>query len=205
MAGNPQPTGAGVDVAGFGPEQMQDLLARSRRLNQLDYFEVLKLEKTATPADIKKAFYRDSRTFHPDRFYQLKDEEFKERVKDLYKRITEAYYVLRDDTKRRKYQADISGSERASKLRFTEASEAEQKAAAKKEQEEQIGVHPKGRQFYQTAQSDIDGERWASAERNLKMALTFEPSNARYKEKLALVQGKINEQNKQKGNSFQIK
>jgi hypothetical protein len=184
------------------PEQLQDLAQRLAALNELDYFEVLKLEKTALPAEIKKAFYRESRTYHPDRFFHLTDTELKEQVKELYKRVTEAYYMLRDDVKRKKYLADVTGPGRAQKLRFTEASEAETKQAAKKEQEEQIGLHPKGRQFYQTAMNEMAGERWAAAERNLKMALTYEPQNARYKEKLNEAQAQLNGKG---GNNFQIK
>ncbi|MFY0575051.1 DnaJ domain-containing protein [Cystobacter fuscus] len=81
---------------------------------------------------MKKAFYRESRAYHPDRFFQLQDKEVKERVNELYKRVTEAYYVLRDDAKRRQYTADVSGPERAHKLRFTESSESETRAASKR-------------------------------------------------------------------------
>jgi DnaJ-class molecular chaperone len=190
---------------GLDPQQLAELEARCAKLDQLDYFEVLLLPREATPADIKKAFYRDSRTYHPDRFYQLDSKTLKDQVNELYKRVTEAYYVLRDDMKRRKYVADISGPERAQKLRFTEASEAETKAAVKKEHEEQIGSHPKGRQFYQLGSADLDASRWSSAERNLKMALTYEPANARYKEKLSEAQKKLNEESKAKGESFKIK
>ncbi len=170
-----------------------------------DFYKTLGVSKDATPADIKKAFYRESRTYHPDRFFHLETKELKERVNELYKRVTEAYYVLRDDTKRRKYVDDISGPERAQKLRFTEASEAETKAAARKEQEEQIGTHPKGRQFYQTGAADADAGRCASAERNLKMALTYEPANARYKEKLAEVQKVLQEEARKQGDAFKIR
>ncbi|ATB47113.1 molecular chaperone DnaJ [Corallococcus macrosporus DSM 14697] len=186
-------------------QQLADLEARCSRLDQLDYFEVLMLEKTATPADIKRAFYRESRTYHPDRFFQVDSRELKERINDLYKRVTEAYYVLRDDSKRKKYVTDVTGPERAQKLRFTEASEAETKAAAKKEQEEQIGTHPKGRQFFQQAQRDADAGNWAAAERNLKMALTYEPANARYKERLAEVQKQSQDESRDKGGSFKIR
>jgi curved DNA-binding protein CbpA len=189
----------------LSPEQLIDLEMRCEALDTLDYFEVLKLEKDATPADIKRAFYRESRTYHPDRYFQLPDGGLKDRVNELYKRVTEAYYFLRDDAKRRKYAADVTGPERAQKLRFTETSEAETKLAAKKEQEEQIGTHPKGRQFYQLGAADLDAGRWSSAERNLKMALTYEPANARYKEKLAEAQKKLNEESKSKGESFKIK
>jgi DnaJ-class molecular chaperone len=200
----PPPEAAGTKGT-LDPSQVAELEARCAKLDQLDYFEVLQLPREATPGDIKKAFYRESRTYHPDRFYQLESKTLKDQVNELYKRVTEAYYVLRDDTKRRKYVADITGPERAQKLRFTEASEAETKAAAKKEQEEQIGTHPKGRQFYQQGAADLEAGRWASAERNLKMALTYESSNARYKEKLAEAQKKLNEESKAKGESFKIK
>lgn len=174
-------------------EQLVDLDQRYTALDSLDYFQVLKLEPSAAPAEIKKAFYRESRAFHPDRFFQLKDAFLKERVTSLYKRITEAYHVLRDDTRRRKYVVDITGPDRAQRLRFTETSEADAKVAAKREAEEAIGTHPKGRQFYQTAMSDFAAEKWSSAERNLKMALTYEPQNALYKEKLGELQTKLRE------------
>lgn len=177
----------------------------SSTLDELDYFQILKLPKEAPPSEIKRAFYRESRTYHPDRFYHLRDEATKEKVHEIYKRITEAYSVLRDDLKRRKYVEDISGPDRKNRLRFTELSEAEAKQLLKKEQEEQIGTHPKGRQFYQTAMNDIAAENWNAAERNLKMALTFEPSNARYKEKLTEVQNKLHEISKQSGGAFKIK
>jgi DnaJ-class molecular chaperone len=190
---------AATGELGLTAEQLADLELRCARLDEMDYFEVLMVERTTAPADIKKAFYRESRTYHPDRFFHLENKELKERVNELYKRVTEAYYVLRDDTKRRKYLEDISGPERDQKLRFTESAEVETRAAAKRQVEEQIGTTPKGRQFYQTGAADAEAGRWSSAERNLKMALTFEPANARYKEKLAEVQKVINEESRKQG------
>ncbi|RKG95501.1 molecular chaperone DnaJ [Corallococcus sp. CA053C] len=184
--------------------QLTELEVRCAKLDQTDYFELLSLDRSAVPADIKKAFYRESRIYHPDRFFQLESKPLKEQVHELYKRVTEAYYVLRDDTKRKKYLADIAGPDRAQKLRFTDASEAETKAAVKKEQEEQIGTHPKGRQFYAQAQKDLEAGNPSAAERNLKMALTYEPANARYKETLAEAQKQTAE--KSKGDSsFKIR
>jgi DnaJ-class molecular chaperone len=184
---------------------MTHLNALAARLNTLDYFQILGVEKTANPAEIKSAFHRWSRAYHPDRFYQLDDKELKQRVNEVYKRITEAYYVLRDDAKRKGYLTDIGGPDRAQKLRFTEASEVETKAAIRKEHEEQIGTHPKGRQFFQTGMADFDAQRWAAAERNFKMALTFEPANPRYKEKLAEAQQKVYDESKKAGEPFKIK
>ena len=174
-------------------------------MDQADYFELLDVPNTATPAEIKKAFYKNSRCYHPDRFFQLPDDELKARVNAVYKRLTEAYAVLKEDAKRQKYLADITGPERAQKLRFTEASEAEARQQKKKEQEEQIGTTPKGRQFYATGVADLEAGRFTSAERNFKMAVTFEPANARYKERLKEAQDKLLEETRKSGGQFKIR
>jgi len=178
-------------ASALSQDQHRDLEDRTQRLDALDYFELLRVPQDLPPSEIKKAFYRESRLYHPDRFFQVTDPVLKARVHDLYKRITEAYFVLRDDAKRRKYTADINGPERAKKLRFSEVSEVETKAASRKEHEEQIGTTPKGRQFFQTAMADLEAGRAPAAERNLKMALTYEPANPRYKEKLLEAQQQL--------------
>jgi DnaJ-class molecular chaperone len=187
------------------PSEIVRLNALAAGMNRLDYFEILNLEKSATPAEIKSAFHSWSRTYHPDRFYQLRDKQLQVRIHEVYKRITEAYYVLRDDQKRRGYLADILGPDRQQKFRFTETSEAETKAAVRRELEEQTGKHPKGRQFFQSGMNDFGTQRWAAAERNLKMALTFEPSNQLYKDKLAEAQQKLHEEAKKSGDPFRIR
>ncbi len=202
-AAGPIPASGPIDQ--LNPAQVQALARLAAQVVTLDYFQVLKLSTTAVPAEIKAAFYRESRIYHPDRFFHLTDEKTKVDLGTVYKRITEAYYFLRDDQKRRKYVADIAGPERKNKLRFSEASEAESKAEVKKQAEEQIGTHPKGRSFFQTAMKEVASESWSAAERSLKTALTYEPSNARYKEELARVQLKVHEAFKAKGDQFKIR
>ncbi|HEX4801945.1 MAG TPA: DnaJ domain-containing protein [Myxococcaceae bacterium] len=205
-AGSPvRPAVVAAPAARLDLSAMTQLNALAARLNTLDYFQLLSVATSATPPEIKAAFHRWSRAFHPDRFYQVADKELKQRVNEVYKRITEAYYVLRDDVKRKAYLSDISSPERAKKLRFTEAAELETKAAVRKEQEEQIGTHPKGRQFFQAGMADFDAQKWAAAERNFKMALTFEPANPRYKEKLAEAQERNYQESKKAGEPFKIR
>lgn len=185
--------------------QAAALRALAQNLNALDYFAVLGVVHAATPGDIKKAFYRESRTYHPDRFFHLLDSQVKTDLGSIYKRITESYYVLRDDAKRKKYQADISGADRANKLRYTEATESELKAEARKTVDEEFGNNPKSRPFFKSALADIERKNWASAERNLKMGLTYEAGNARFKEQLLDVQKKLDEQRRVSGEAFKIK
>jgi DnaJ-class molecular chaperone len=191
-----------ISVPRTAPAVLEERLSE---LQAMDYFQILKLEKSASPSDIKAAFYRESRAYHPDRFYHMPDDPLKERVHGLYKRIIEAYFVLRDERKRQQYTADISSPQRLQKLRFTEASEVETKEAVKKEHQLQIGSHPKGRQFFTTGMADYNAGSWSNAERNCKMALTYEPQNALYKEKLKDVQQKLYERSKEQGQAFKIK
>lgn len=173
-------------------------------LDQLDYFAVLKLAQTATPAEIKAAYYRESRAFHPDRFAAQPSERLRELVGRIYRRINEAYTVLRDDRKRARYVVDVTGPDRAQKLRFTEAEEAAVKEEQKKKIEEQFGQTPNGRKFYAAALVELEAGRWDAAERALKSALMYEPGNERFKEQLAAVQREL-DRSRPKGDQFRIK
>ena len=146
--------------AGVDPAFAAEAEYWSDRLEELDYFQVLKLLPVAGPGDVKKAYHRESRAYHPDKFFKLQDEDFQDRVDRIYKRINEAYVVLRDDRKRAKYAGDVAGPNRAQKLRFTEESEQEVKAAAKKEREEVVGTTPQGRKFFEQGMKDLAANRF---------------------------------------------
>jgi len=162
--------------------------ALAAAIDQLDYFGILKIPQTATPVEIKAAYYRESRAYHPDRFAALPDAALRDLVGRIYRRVNEAYTILRDDRKRARYVADVNGPDRTRKLRFTEVEEAAVKEEQKKKVEEQFGQTPNGRKFFAAALTEIQGGRWEAAERALKSALMYEPGNAKFKEQLAAVQ-----------------
>ncbi|MBI5509147.1 MAG: molecular chaperone DnaJ [Deltaproteobacteria bacterium] len=72
-------------------------------MERRDYYEVLGVERSASDADIKKAYRRLAMEFHPDR---NKDKGAEEKFKEA----SEAYQVLSDAGKRRVYdQAGFDG------------------------------------------------------------------------------------------------
>jgi curved DNA-binding protein CbpA len=172
------------------PRFQIEVEALAGSLDQVDYFAILKVEREAGPQEIKAAYHRESRVYHPDRFAAVPDARFRELVGRIYRRVNEAYTVLRDDARRRKYLADVTGPERDRKLRFTEEDEAVVKEERKRRIEEQMGQTPNGRRFFAGALADLQAGRWESAERNLKMALAYEPANPRFLQELEQLERK---------------
>lgn len=155
-------------------------------IDQLDYFQMLGSTPDASVEDLKAKYHALQRNYHPDTFYQSPDVELKAAVMKISKRVAEAYVVLRDAEKRAKYTRDVTGPDRAKKLRYTEQSEQE----VRKEKEEELGKTPQGRQLVNKAMLAAKAGDFASAVRDLRTAMLFEKDNAIIKARLAELEEK---------------
>lgn len=166
-------------MADLAPLEIQAL---SKIMDELDYYQILHLERGASVGEIKKAFHHTSRTFHPDVNRHL-EENLQDQCSRISKRVTEAYCVLRDPRRRRAYDERLGqgANDEGFRMQLAEA----KAAHAKQDTEERQGKTAQGRQFHQKAMHDLEQDDLASAARNLQMALTFEADNEDFKEKLA--------------------
>src|SRR5262249_51793552 len=73
-------------------------------VNYKDYYHVLGVPKTAAEKDIKSAYRKLARKWHPDA-----NPDNPHEAEEKFKEIQEAYEVLSDPEKRRKY--DVLGSD----------------------------------------------------------------------------------------------
>ena len=154
----------------------EEAIVLANLIDEMDYYQVLRVEPKVPLEQIRKAYHQQSKHFHPDRYYQLEDPEFKECIFKIAKRITEAYTALRDVQKRRSYDQQLEKTQHMN-LRLTDEAVQEQK----KVQEEQIGKTDKGRKIYQQGLQELNRKNYAAAERAFKMGLAYEPDNALFK------------------------
>jgi len=79
------------------------ILAFYRRMPDLDYFDRLEVDPQADRAAIRRAYFRLSKEFHPDRYYGKDLGAFRQMIGEVFKGVSEAFATLSDDGKRREY------------------------------------------------------------------------------------------------------
>jgi tetratricopeptide (TPR) repeat protein len=169
------------------------ILEFESRLNESDH-AVLGVGPTADAREIKKAYFRLSKEFHPDRFFRRNIGEFKQRLDRIFKRVADAYENLTnaesgDDESLRSTSARDAGSGGAAEAADAPGNERlrllKQRMPFKMD-----GAVPEERR----EQADEIFKAVVSAERmgritealsQVRLALTFDPKNRRYAAKLA--------------------
>lgn len=155
-------------------------------LPMLDYYQVLKVDRKAHLNDLKKAFFRESQALHPDKFFGSTDEELKAAVMMIYKRIAEAYAVLRDPELRVKYDQQLgSGAEAPKRLERRE-----QPGGANVPTADPKAKNSQAQKFLTLGLTAFRKGDFDGAIMNLQFALKFEPGNDGIAKKLKEAQDK---------------
>jgi DnaJ-class molecular chaperone len=163
-------------MSGMAPTEIKAL---ARIIGELDYYQLLHLDRDAVAGEVKRAYHSTSRAFHPDANRHLAP-DLRAAVVVIAKRVTEAYSVLRNPRRRQAYDRRLETTSEV-RMQLAEA----QAEAGRQANEELGGTTPQGRQFHRLAQLDLQRNDYGSAVRNLQTALTFEPNNALFKQQLA--------------------
>ena len=79
------------------------ILAFYRRIPDLDYFDRLEVDPQADRAAIRRAYFRLSKEFHPDRYYGKDLGGYREMLGEIFKAISEAFATLSDESQRQAY------------------------------------------------------------------------------------------------------
>ena len=128
------PSDDGIDLR---PDQRMAIEVASDGIENKSFYEILLLPRTADERAIKRAYYRLSKEYHPDKFYRKELGAYKEKLEAIFNKVNEAYRVLSDLDAREDYDLLVFGEDGKDAASPTEATttvnfvpDAERKKAA---------------------------------------------------------------------------
>jgi curved DNA-binding protein CbpA len=174
-------------------QQKKRILFIESKLGSWSHYSLLNLKRTASHGDIKKAYFKASKEFHPDAYFRKELGTYKRRVDTIFRAMKKAYDVLNDAGAREEYDAtlpaDFSPVEQEELRKLAEAHRQKQvddkrdarlKARMK---ERRLKRNPmkerllKARKLIKMAQTARDEGKLADAARHAKMALEYAPQD----------------------------
>jgi curved DNA-binding protein CbpA len=78
------------------------------RLDSINYYDILGIPKSAMLNDVKEAYYKRTKEFHPDRHFYLPSETLKKKLNALFSYLTKAYKTLSDQEMRKEYDQSLT-------------------------------------------------------------------------------------------------
>lgn len=177
-------------VFGDAPDQDIDGEIRSRlaRIETQTYYQLLDVPPEVDPAALTSKYHGLTRRFHPDLFGQSPTPTARETGR-LYRRINEAYAVLKDARRRKLYDRGLAGPPHTWTLRLTK--EAEQRA--QRQRRIRRGDTRLGQTYWTMAREILERARenevsirpaLRESARLLRLALAFEPENEHFRNAL---------------------
>jgi len=88
-------------------ERRKEILDAYEGLNGRNHFEVLGIPRTSNDAQVKEAYFRLARRFHPDVHHNPALEDMHDKLEAVFIRVGEAYEQLRNPRRRAEYEARL--------------------------------------------------------------------------------------------------
>jgi curved DNA-binding protein CbpA len=144
-------------------------------LDDLDYYRLLLVPRTANAQEIETAFRAQTRALHPDRFFALDEADVKVKAQEIFRRVNEAWRTLKDPALRETYDREIrsKGGVRMSTEQREHAVEQKRKAQDVGE----VARTPNARKHWELALKDLAARNLKGAMLNGEIALKYEPDN----------------------------
>lgn len=150
-------------------------------LEAMNYYDVLRVSFDASPGEIQKAFHSLSLRCHPDRFAG-EPEEVGRAASAVFKRLVEAYHVLRRPDLRARYDAEL----RKGQVKLDEHA-VEQKPKFEQRTLVMIAKSPRAKKFAAKADQLLAAGNLEDARIQLISAVQDDPGNDELKERLDIL------------------
>lgn len=200
----------GLDLS---PELQERILEFESSLDR-PYYDLLGVDRSADAKEIKRAYFRLSKEFHPDRYFRRNIGEFAGRLDRIFKSLCEAYELLSDPATRAEIERSLGppppqegaysgagatdrigpeppsrprGEPVSPRMRHLQRLRARFRVPQKVLLERQF----KAKQFYRSAQAAAHEKRWLEAAASMRLAIAFDPTSPEYKKGLAGIQADV--------------
>jgi tetratricopeptide (TPR) repeat protein len=198
----------------------REILVFDARLAGATHHEILGVEHSSDPRDIKRAYFRLSKQFHPDRYFRRSIGDYGTRLDRIFRHVALAYELLSDPTTRTEIErameppaapepvAPEAGAHRATggpREVITEPAPAgpSYRAPTRMENLERLRNsfkmpakmlaerRFKARQLHDAARVAAHEKRWLEAAASARRAITFDPFAHEYQKHFASIQADV--------------
>ncbi len=214
LAAETEPKAAKVDTeSGYDPADLDEsldlpidvqknILILMHRKDELTHYQLLGIDRRVDAKEIKRAYFKVSKDFHPDTFFRKEIGPFKPRVVTLFKLISNAYEVLSNPQKRAAYDATLPYEPTPEEI------EKDQKRKARKVDDERLREERRrrlikrtplaqrrtqARKHFDDAMAHRDKKDPVKAANSVRLALALDPENPEYLALLDQVAGRASE------------
>ncbi len=200
-AGDPSPS---VDASLGLPVEVQERALAFESKLEGSYHALLGVKTDAEPREIKRAYFKLSRDFHPDRYFGKELGAFAPLLDRIFKKIALAYELLMDPTTRAELERSMAQAPppeaEAPKAPAAPTKPGQPQKFTKREWldrmrkqfrlPEELLAERRFRAKQLAESAVISGKRgsWKEAASCIRLAIAFDPWNAEYKEQFGEVQ-----------------
>jgi hypothetical protein len=176
----------------FDPAFVEKVETIYDRLSSTDYYTILGITKWNTSAEIKGAYYRKAKEFHPDKHFHLPSETLKNKLNAVFSYLTVAYKTLSDLKMRREYDIGLSSrsapmessNSEVARIKFMEGNAAfRRKSYAEAAELFRQAVNLKNSiavYHFNLGLALVKDKKFREAQEAMNNALKLDPSNASY-------------------------
>lgn len=151
---------ADAEVAMVDEKLRRKILDDYQRIMDANYFAALAVDRKSDSGEIRRAYYKLAKEYHPDRFLGSDlSREMSTKINEMFQYISQAYTVLSDPTTRNDYLDELINGPKK-KIDINQVIEAET--------------------AYQEGVALLKVRRFAAAAKALKKAVEFSPAEPEY-------------------------
>jgi len=181
-------------------ELKKEILYVYANLGTMTKYELLALDSSANENEIKKAFFKLSKLYHPDNYFRKNLGAFKSKISAIYGALVEANNLFANKVRAQEYRRNLieDGIIEALPGDILEDPATRKRRLEKESKKRRTKRNPmmervkKAREFYDAALKNMEEEAWISAANNFRLAIVYDPNNELYKLKMETVQDAAN-------------